>query len=269
MAIGKNKRVSKGGKRGSKKKVIEPMSRKEWYDVVVPKNFKTSGRQFTKAICNKTIGIKIAADNLKGRVYEGNLADLEGTSGKDQPYKKLKFLVEDVQGRNLLTSFHSMELTTDKLRSLVRKWCTTIEAVIEAKTADGYTLRLFAIAFTSRQKNQLSKNCYANQRLVKWVRSRMTDMVQKKFAKSTLDQVVTLLKDDVLSDAVSKRCNPILPIRDVKFFKVKVTRRPKYEAQRLLDCHGEIPVSKEGEKVEEVVEVAVAAAPAAAAAETK
>jgi small subunit ribosomal protein S3Ae len=257
MAVGKQSR-NKSVKKGGKKKVIEPMARKEWYDVLAPDNFKN--RQFSKAICNKTIGIKVAADNLRGRVYEGNLADLDDTTGKDQPFKKMKFLVEEVQGRNLLTSFHGLELTTDKLRSLVRKWCTTVEAQIEAKTQDGYVVRLFVIAFTTRQKNQLSKNCYANQRLIKWLRHRMATMVQKRFARSTLDQAVTLLKDDIMSDQLTKRCNPILPIRDVKFIKVKVIRRPKFDAQRLLDSHGTIPVSHEGEKVEEAEEVAAPAA---------
>ena len=257
MAVGKQQR-NKSAKKGGKKKVIESMSRKEWYDVVAPSIFKN--RQFCKAICNKTIGIKIAADNLRGRVYEGNLADMDESAGKDQPFKKMKFLVEEVQGRNLLTSFHGLELTTDKLRSLIRKWCTTVETVIEARTADGYTVRLFVIAFTARQKNQLSKNCYATQRLIKWLRHRMATMVQKRFAKCTLDQAVCLLKDDIMSDSLTKRCNPILPIRDVKFTKVKVIRRPKFDAQRLLDSHGSIPVSHEGEKVEEAEEVAAPAA---------
>ena len=158
MAVGKNKRMSKGGKRGAKKKIVEPMLRKEWYDVVAPANFEK--RQFAKTICNKTQGLKIAADNLRGRVYEVNQADLVNDAPtKDQAFRNVKFEVQEVAGRNLLTQFHSLRLTTDKMRSLVRKWCTLIEAPVEVKTADGYTLRLFVICFTKKQKNQLSKNC--------------------------------------------------------------------------------------------------------------
>lgn len=253
MAVGKQKKGGKGGKRG-KKKVIEPMSRKEWYDVVAPSNFKS--RQFAKAICNKTIGIKLASDNLIGRVYEANHSDLDQVAGKDQPFRNIKFAIEEVQGRNLLTRFHALNLTTDKIRSLLRKWCTLIESVIEAKTQDGYVLRLFIMAFTKKQSNQLSKNCYAKTRLVKWVRFRMTNMVQKRIEKSTLDQVVTLLKEDVLSDSLMTRCNTILPLRDVKIYKVKVTRTPKFDGQKLLDSQGAVPVSHEGEAkaVEEAVE---------------
>jgi len=260
MAVGKNKRISKGGKRG-KKKVVEPMSRKEWYDVVAPTTFKT--RHFAKTICNKTQGTKIAADYLRGRVYEGNLADLDQSAGKDEPYRKIKFVVQEVQGRNLLTQFHGMDITADRLRSLVFKWCTLLESVIEAKTADGYTLRLFVICFTKKQNNQLSKNSYSKTRLEKWVRHRMTNITQKRLAKLDINQAVTQLTQDTLSDTLYKRCNPILPIRDVKIRKVKVVRTPKFDMQKLLDAHGNIPASIEADA--RIVEVA--AEPAAA--ETK
>jgi small subunit ribosomal protein S3Ae len=266
MAVGKNKRISKGGKRG-KKKVVEPMSRKEWYDVVAPSNFRT--RQISKTICNKTQGTKIASDYLIGRVYEGNLADIDQANAKDEPFRKVKFSVQEVQGRNLLTQFHGMDMTTDRLRSLVQKWGTLIESVIEAKTADGFVFRIFVIAFTRRQKGQLSKNTYAKTRLEKWVRHRMTKLTQKRLEKLNINDAVTQLTRDGLSDTLFKRCNPIVPLRDVKIRKVKVIRTPKLDTQKLHDQHGEVPSSIEGEAriVEVAAEPVAAAAPAAAAKE--
>jgi small subunit ribosomal protein S3Ae len=256
MAVGKNKRVSKGGKKGGKKKVIETMARKEWYDVVAPSNFKT--RQFTKTICNKTQAMKLAATNLMGRVYEGCLADLNQVTDKDAPFRKVKFAVQDIQGRNLLTQFHGMDLTADRVRSLIQKWGTMIETVVEAKTNDGYAMRIFVFAFTRRQKGQLSKNTYSKTRLEKWVRHRMTNMIQKRLAKLDINGAVTQLTQDILADALFKRCNPILPLRDVKIRKVKVIRTPKVDTQALAAAHGEIPASVEGEARAEPVEVAVA-----------
>jgi small subunit ribosomal protein S3Ae len=262
MAIGKNQRENKGGKRaGAKKKIAEPMSRKEWFDVVAPANFKK--RQFQKALCNKTIGTRTVVDNMKGRVYEANLADLESAKA-DASYNKAKFQVMEVQGRNLLTQFHSMSMTTDKLRSLFKKWCTMLETVVEAKTKDGYVLRLFIVAFTVKSKGQLSKNCHTSGRLEKWARLRITRMVQKKLERLPLNKVVTLLATEILASKLEKRVNPILPIRDLKVFKAKVIRSPKYDSKALLDIHGTVPESFE-DKARVVEAAPIAAAPAAEA----
>merc|ERR1711879_392080 len=65
MAVGKNKKLMKG-KKGGKKKIIDPFTRKEWYDVKAPNLFKN--RQVGKTLVTRTIGTKIASANLKGRV---------------------------------------------------------------------------------------------------------------------------------------------------------------------------------------------------------
>jgi small subunit ribosomal protein S3Ae len=56
---------------------------------------------------------------LKGRVFEVSLADLQDD---EVTYRKFKLMVEDVQGKQCLTNFHGLDMTTDKLRSLVKKW---------------------------------------------------------------------------------------------------------------------------------------------------
>ena len=54
-----------------------------------------------------------------------------------------------------------MDYTTDKLRSLVRKWQTLIEAYVDVKTTDGYFLRMFCLSFTKKRVGQVKKTCYA------------------------------------------------------------------------------------------------------------
>jgi small subunit ribosomal protein S3Ae len=80
---------------------------------------------------------------------------------EDNAFRKMRLKVEEVQGRACLTNFAGMAFTTDKIRSLVRKWQSLIEAHVDVKTTDGYTLRLFCIGFTKKRKDQASKTCYA------------------------------------------------------------------------------------------------------------
>ncbi|KAJ8298012.1 hypothetical protein KUTeg_024543, partial [Tegillarca granosa] len=117
MAVGKNKRLTKGGKKGAKKRVIDPFTKKDWYDVKAPSMFV----------------VQIASDGLKGRVFEVSLADLQND---EVSFRKFKLMAEEVQGRNVLTNFHGMDLTRDKLCSMVKKWQTLIEAHIDVKTTD-------------------------------------------------------------------------------------------------------------------------------------
>ena len=63
--------------------------------------------------------IELASDGLKGRVFECSLADLQND---EVAFRKFKLIAEDIQGKYVLTNFHGMTLTTDKLRSLVKKW---------------------------------------------------------------------------------------------------------------------------------------------------
>ena len=66
-----------------------------------------------------------------------------------------------------------MNLTTDKLRSMVKKWQTLIEAYADVKTTDGYLLRLFCIGFTQKQNQNtqagqsIQKTCYAQSQQVR------------------------------------------------------------------------------------------------------
>lgn len=111
-------------------------------------------RQVGKTMVTKTQGTRIAKDGLMGRVFEASLGDLKANA-EDDAFRKFKLRVEEVQGTNCLTNFYGMDLTTDKLRSLVRKWHSLIEAHADVKTTDGYVLRLYAIGFTKRRPNQV------------------------------------------------------------------------------------------------------------------
>merc|ERR1712111_173037 len=111
--------------------------------------------------------------------------------------RKFKLVAEEVQGRNVLTNFHGMNLTTDKLRSMVKKWQTLIEANVDVKTTDGFLLRLFCIGFTKKRPNQIKKTSYAQHTKVRAIRKKMVEVMQREAAASSLQEVSKLIPDSI------------------------------------------------------------------------
>jgi len=237
MAVGKNKGLKIGGKKGAKKKIIDPFTRKDWYDIKAPSVFKV--RQVGKTLVNRTQGTRIASDGLKGRVYEVSLADLQSENDAERSFRKFKLVCEDVQGKNCLTNFHGMSLTTDKLRSMVKKWQTLIEANVDAKTTDGYTLRLFCIGFTKKQDQSQKKTCYAQSQQVRNIRKKMCDIMIKEVNSEDLKGCVNKLIPDSIASDIMKACQGIYPLHDVFIRKVKVQKRPRFDLTKLMEMHGE------------------------------
>merc|ERR1739838_1292403 len=190
------------------------MGKKDWYDVKAPAMFII--RNIGKTLVTRTQGTRIASDGLKGRVFEVSLADLQND---EVAFHKFKLITEDVQGKNCLANFHGMDLTRDKMCSMVKKWQTMIEAHVDVKTTDGYLLRLFCVGFTKKRTNQIRKTSYAQHQQVRQIRNKM-------------------MPDSVGKD-IEKACQSIYPLHDVFVRKVKMLKKPKFELGKLMELHGE------------------------------
>jgi len=233
MAVGKNKRTAR--KKGNKKKIVDAFAKKEWYDVRAPYQF--SQRNVAKTPVNKTVGTKIAADALKGRVFEVSLADLQ--KDEDQAHRKIKLICEDVQANRVLTNFYGMDLTSDKFRSLVRKWQTMIQAHVDVKTTDGYFLRLFSVGFTKRRPNQVKKTAYAQSSQVKQIRRKMMDIMTREATTCDLKDLVVKFIPETIGKQIESECQGIYPLQNVFVRKVKVLKGPKFDAYKLNELHAE------------------------------
>ncbi|KAF1813494.1 40S ribosomal protein S1 [Eremomyces bilateralis CBS 781.70] len=244
MAVGKNKRLSKG-KKGLKKRT-DPFARKDWYNIKAPSTF--ASRDVGKTLVNRTTGMKNANDALKGRILEVSLADLQ--KDEDHSFRKIKLRVDEVQGKNCLTNFHGLDFTSDKLRSLVRKWQSLIEANVVVKTTDDYLLRLFCIAFTKRRPNQIKKTTYAASSQIRAIRKKMVEIMQREAASTTLNQLVQKLIPEVIGREIEKACVGIYPLQHVHVRKVKLLKQPKFDLGALLTLHGEASTDDSGQKLE-------------------
>mmetsp|Transcript_85803 Transcript_85803/g.266720 ORF Transcript_85803/g.266720 Transcript_85803/m.266720 type:complete len:256 (-) Transcript_85803:69-836(-) len=233
MAVGKQKRVSKGKK--GQKKAVDPFVRKEWYEVKAPTVFKN--RTVCKTPVTRTTGTKIASEGLKGRVFEACLADL--STNEEDCYRKIRLVAEDVQGKTVLCNFHGLDMTTDKLRSLVRKWQQLIECMVDVKTTDGYTLRCFCIGFTKKAPNQVRKASYAYASQVKQIRDKMIEIIQREAAGQDLKGLFSKMLPEVFGREIEKACHNIYPLHSVFIRKVKIIKKPKFDIGKLLELHGE------------------------------
>jgi len=235
MAVGKNKRLSKG-KKGLKKKVVDPFTRKEWYDIKAPSIFDI--KNVGKTLVNRSQGLKNASDSLKGRIVEVSLADL--IKDEDQAFRKILLRVDEVQGKNCLTNFHGMDFTSDKLRSLVRKWQSLIEAHVDVKTTDGYIVRLFAIAFTKRRQAQVRKTTYAQSAQIREIRKKMFEIMTREASSCDLKELVQKFIPEAIGREIEKAARGIYPLQNVFIRKAKIVKAPKFDINKLLELHGEV-----------------------------
>merc|ERR1712183_751964 len=203
--------------------------------IKAPSCFAT--RSCGKTLVTRTQGTKIATEELKGRVLELNLADLN--ADEDQSYKKVKLCIEEVQGRNCLTDFHALELTRDKQMSLIRKLHTLIEAHVDVKTTDGYLVRLFVIAFTKKRQDQIRNNCYAQSAQIRKIRRKMVEIMANEAGKVQLRDLVKKLIPESIGKEIEKHTQGIFPLKDVLIRKVKILKKPKFDITKLMELHAD------------------------------
>lgn len=252
MAYGKNKKLSKTGKKGQKKKQLDPFVRKHWYDIKAPVYINSQARRAGRTCVTKTTGQRIETDYLKGRIAEFNLADI--ALKNEDSHKKLKLEVQDISGRNCLTDFHGLSLTRDKMHHIIRKRHSLVETVVDCKTSDGHVVRLFVVAFTKENKDQVRVFSYAQSAQTKKIRRKISALLTSTVGNGSLKDLVQLLVSDKLESDIKSACQSIYPLEPVHVFKVKSVRKPKLDFTKLIELHEGGTAGDEGVVMEEVEE---------------
>jgi len=152
-------------------------------------------------------------------------------------WRKIKLIVDQTEGRQAVTSFYGIDMTRDELSSLIKKRKTLIEAIQDTKTADGYVIRVFVIAFTRESPNQKSKTNYAQSSQQKAIRRKMNEIIAKEISKANATDVLKLFTSEVVEKRITKEVSHIYPVKNVKVRKIKVIQRPKIDANKLSEMH--------------------------------
>jgi small subunit ribosomal protein S3Ae len=212
---------------------VDPFTKKEWYKLIAPSIFAV--KECGKTIITKTAGTKIASEGLRGRIVELSLADLNNNEAMS--YRKVKLCIEDVQGFNCLLNFHGMDMTRDKLCSLIKKKQSIIEANVDARTTDGYIVRMFCIAFTKKQEDQNKETCYAKSAKMRSIRAKMVATMSALAGKGDLKALVKALVAGTTGEEIEREASSIFPIKDCYVRKVKVIKKPKFDVTALMEWH--------------------------------
>jgi len=245
---------AKGSK---KKKLVDPFLKKDWYVIKVPTWIPRREDHFRVGFTPATKGKQRKA--MENRTFTINLGDLQDNSQSnnfdDLNWKKYRFIAEEVFGDKVLTQWYGMEITRDKRCSLIRKWHSMLECFCDAKTSDGYVLRVKAIAFTQKQKTQIKKNCYVKRNQRYQIRAKMRDMIRSAVQGSDLKTFVKKLSKSSLGQDIRKSCQQYFPLKVALIEKVKVIRRPKKDVAKVMELHelkhGFDPIKENEEASEE------------------
>ena len=194
--------MAKQTARASARKVKDKWKAKGWYSLLAPEMFN-----------RQVIGETPAEEPTKvmNRVTEVTVQDLTGDFSK--MHIKLMFRVHDVRGLEAHTVFVGHDMTSDYIRRLTRRKRTRTDAVVDAATKDGWTLRVKPMAITDR-RIQGSKQ--------RAIRAIMGKVITTVAARSTVGDFVRVVISGELAKEIATGCKPVHPISRVEVRKSEV-----------------------------------------------
>jgi small subunit ribosomal protein S3Ae len=179
---------------------------KEWYNIEAP------------VYLNRIIvGNTMAGDPslLVGRNVETTVGELTNDMTKNNT--KVILRINNVVGDIATTDLMGHELTTDYIRSIVKRQTSRIDANVEVKTRDGYIIRVKPTCFTIKR---------ARSSQIKAIREMMVEIVKRRAAESDFE---TFMQEAILgrlSAAIYRQAKFIYPLRRVEIRKTQIESMP-------------------------------------------
>lgn len=179
---------------------------KEWYNIEAP------------AYLNRVIvGTTMAGDPslLVGRNVETTVGELTNDMTKNNT--KVILRVNNVVGDIATTDLMGHELTTDYVRSIVKRQTSRIDANVDVRTKDGFVIRVKPTCFTIKR---------ARSSQMQAIREMMVDIVKKRASETDFE---TFMQEAILgrlSAAIYRQVKFIYPLRRVEIRKTQVEAMP-------------------------------------------
>ena len=179
---------------------------KEWYNIEAPV-------YLNRAI----VGNTMAGDSslLLGRNVETTVGELTNDMSKNNT--KVILRISKVVGDTATTDLMGHELTTDYIRSIVKRQTSRIDANVDVKTKDGYVIRVKPTCFTIKR---------ARSSQIKAIREMMVEIVKRRASESDFE---TFMQEAILgrlSATIYRQAKFIYPLRRVEIRKTQVEKMP-------------------------------------------
>jgi small subunit ribosomal protein S3Ae len=185
---------------------LDKWKSKTWYNVETP-----------EFMSRTSIGVTPAEEpeQLIGRVVETTVGEIANDFTKHNT--KLRLEISDVNGDTANTRFLGHEITTDYLRSIVKRQTSRIDANLDVTTKDGYKIRVKPICFTVKR---------ARSSQIKGIREVMVKIAEERAAELSYEQFVEEAIMGKLSANIYRNAKSIYPLRRVEIRKTEVLSVP-------------------------------------------
>lgn len=185
-----------------RRRVRDTWKDKQWYKITTPKEFGES-----------EIGTTPARDPnlLLRRKVEATMRELSGDFSKQ--YVKLRFQIYDVAGDTAHTRFMGHQVTTDYVRSMIRRGTSRIDAIMKLETKDGKKLKVHMLAITIKRAKSSQQ---------RYIRETMEKLVKEAASNKTLNELVEDIIKGKLASSVYHETKKIYPLKRVETIKTRV-----------------------------------------------
>jgi small subunit ribosomal protein S3Ae len=190
-----------------RRRVRDTWKEKKWYKITTPKEFGES-----------EIGTTPARDPemLLRRRVDATMRELTGDFSKQ--YVKLRFQIYDVAGDTAHTRFIGHQVTTDYVRSMIRRGTSRIDAIIKLKTKDNQKIKIHMLAITIKRAKSSQQ---------RYIRETMEKLVTEAAAEKTFQELVDEVISGKLASYVYHESKKIYPLKRVETIKTRVMEEDK------------------------------------------
>lgn len=188
--------------KAKRRRARDTWKEKSWYTIKTPIAFG-----------DKEIGDTPSRDPefLIGRGVEVTMRELTGDFSKQ--YIKLKFEVDNIGGDIANTKFTGHKVTTDYVRSMIRRGTSRIDTHVLINTKDGHKMKLYVLAITTRRSKSSQQ---------KFMRETIAELVEKLASERSYEDVIETSVNGRMASEIYHRAKKIYPLKRVEIIKSKV-----------------------------------------------